>query len=487
MNVLLINAATENVTQKPVIPLGLLSIATCLAGHGHNVRVYDRTVERGGRAKYFKSFKPDVVGVSAITFGSFPDAMKITARARKAGIPVVWGGQLPSLVPDIVLKDSGADFVVIGDGEFALLELLEALAAGSGVEDIPGLAWLSGGEVVFSRAREQADLADFPVIDFSYVDPRKYFVRNVSCKKTLHIYSSKGCPGQCTYCYSPCFCKGTWRARPLGHVIAEMRALSENFGIDGVYFADDLISPNRGYMERFCAALRGSGLGLLWGCNLRADTCTRDELQLMYDAGCRWILFGIESGSPQRQKMIKKNLNLAKTADTFRWCAEIGIQTTATFIVGYPGETVAELRGSIDYVLGLRPDISACGMFGLIPKSELFETLVREGKVEPPQTFDEWNRLKWLDKLGNNLSQVPDIDLKVVVNRFFYGVITSKSGKDKANARLWAKRLVGQALSFLRTANARALKLFFLSGTQFLQIVFYALFFPKILKKYGLR
>jgi len=487
MKVLLINAATDNVTQKPVIPLGLLSIAACLAAHGHTVRVFDRTVERGGRGKYLRSFRPDVVGISAITFGSFPDAMKLTARWQKAGVPVVWGGQLPSLVPDIVLKDSGADYVVIGDGEFALLELLDALAAGSGVEDVAGLAFIAGGKVVFNRAREQAPLDDFPVIDWSYVDPRRYFVRNVSCKKTLHVYSSKGCPGQCTYCYSPCFCKGTWRARSLEHVIAEMRSLSENFGIDGVYFADDLISPNRGYMERFCSAMRSSGLGLLWGCNLRADTCTREELQMMYSAGCRWILFGIESGSPERQKSIKKNLNLAKTAETFRWCGEIGIQTTATFIVGYPCETVEEMRKSIDYVLGLKPDISACGMFGLIPKSELFETLVREGKVEPPKSFADWNRLKWLDKLGQNLSEVPDIDLKVVVNRFFYGVITSKSGKDKANARLWAKRLVGQALSFLRMANARAFKLFFLSGLQFFQIVFYARFFPKILKKYGLR
>ncbi|HOU10290.1 MAG TPA: radical SAM protein [Clostridiales bacterium] len=487
MKVLLVNAATDNVTQKPVIPLGLLSIATCLAEHGHTVRIFDRTVERGGRGKYLRSFAPDIVGISAITFGSFPDAMKLTARWRKAGVPVVWGGQLPSLVPEIVLKDSGADFVVIGDGEFALLELLDALASGNDVKDIAGLAYMSGGRVEFTRVRGQAPLDDFPVIDWSYVDPRKYFVRNVSCARTLHVYSSKGCPGQCTYCYSPCFCKGTWRARPLEHVVAELRALSETAGIDGVYFADDLISPNRGYMERFCAALKNSGLGLLWGCNLRADTCTRDELQMMYDAGCRWILFGIESGTPERQKMIKKNLNLAKTADTFRWCAEIGIQTTATFIVGYPGETVEEMRASIGYVLGLKPDISACGMFGLIPKSELFETLVSEGKVEPPQSFADWNRLKWLDKLGKNLSQVPDIDLKVVVNRFFYGVITSKSGKDGADSRLWAKRLIGQALSFLRMGNARAVKLFFLSAAQFLQIVFYALCYPKILKKYGLR
>jgi len=472
--------------QKTVIPLGLLSIATYLTEKGHTVKIYDRAAEGGGVDKYLDSFYPDVVGISSLTFGSFNDALKLSKTVKKRDIPVVWGGQIPSLVPEIVLKEGTVDCVVIGDGEIAMLKLLDAFSTGKPLSGIEGISYIENGEIFINKQRELADLSLFPVIDWSFVDPRKYFIRNVSCKRTLHVYSSKGCPGQCTYCYSPCFSRGKWRARPLEYIIREIKYLVDNFKLDGIYFADDLISPNKDYLSSFCGAMKASGINFFWGCNMRADTCTMEELQMMYDSGCRWILFGIESGSKERQKSIKKRLDLDKTRITVDWCGEIGILTTTSFIVGYPDETVAELKETVSYMLELNSDVKVTGTYGVIPKSGLYDYLIENKRIEVPQSYKEWEKLKWLDKLGKNFSDVPAIDLKVVVNWFFLMIIMTKSDNNEDKSHFWAKRLIGQTLDFLKSRSIKSMALLTLSGIQFIKILYYSTMFPKIRKKYGL-
>lgn len=169
MKVLLINAGSYYVMQKTVIPLGLLSIATVLKEHGHEVQIYDRTVERGSIKKRLNEFSPDVVGISSLTFGSFRDAIKISKAVKQRNLPVVWGGQIPSLVPEIVLQEESVDCVAIGDGEFVMLELVDAYEHKKPIAAIDGLAYKKNGEVFFTRPREFADLADFPIIDWDFV------------------------------------------------------------------------------------------------------------------------------------------------------------------------------------------------------------------------------------------------------------------------------------------------------------------------------
>ena len=487
MKILLISAGSYYVMQKTVIPLGLLSIATHLKNNGHTVKIVDRSVENIRIEKILNSFEPDIVGISSLTFGSFNDALKVSGLVKEQDIPVVWGGQIPSLVPEIVLKEGCVDCVVMGDGEIAMLELLEAFFCGKPLSEIDGIAYIENGEIKITKPRELADLSLFPIIDWSFVDPSKYFIRNVSCKRTLHIYSSKGCPGQCTYCYSPCFSRGEWRPRPMEYIISEIKYLVENFDLDGIYFADDLISPNRDYLSLFCSSLKASGIEFFWGCNMRADTCTREELQMMYDSGCRWILFGIESGSKERQKLIKKRLDLDKAGITVDWCREIGILTTTSFIVGYPDETVEELKETVSYMLALNSDVKVTGTYGVIPKSGLYDYLIKNNRIEAPQSYSEWKKLKWLDKLGKNFSAVPAIDLKVVVNWFFLMIIRTKSDSKSNNSHFWAKRLAGQTFDLMKRGTVKSFILMALSGMQLIKILFYAVMFPKIRKKYGLK
>ncbi|MEI6577894.1 MAG: radical SAM protein [Eubacteriales bacterium] len=481
MKVLLVNAWSRYVKQAPVIPLGLLSIATYLSKNGYTVKILDRAIDNSSLSKCMMNYKPDFVGVSAMSFRSFKDAIKISKAAKKQSIPVVWGGSTVSLVPEVVLKTGVVDFVAMGEGEVTMLALLEAYTKNSPICDVDGVSFINAGQIVVNKDRELADLADFPVIDFSFVDPARYFVKYIGCEKMLFIYSSKGCVGHCTFCYNPAFSRCKWRPRPPEHYLSEIKYLAENFGLDGVTFADDLLSPNREFLQKFCNDIQQSGIDFVWGCEFRADTCEREDIQLLYDSGCRWIFFGIESGSPERQKFLRKGINLEKAKKTVQYCKEIGIVSSASFMIGMPGETSDELLLTINYMRELNVDFRIASIFGPLPGSEIYRNLVNEGKLNAPETYEDWLKIKWMDSVGYNFSHIPDIELRVVSSYLMLAIFNNK-----AESRIWAQKAISNTLQKLKKISFKSLILFFVSVKEFLGIVFYATMFPKIRKKYGL-
>ncbi len=486
MKILLINAEAFHIKHKAAIPLGLLSIATYLKENGHAVRIFDRTVENTNIEKQLDSFTPDVTGIAAPAFKCFSDAIKISKLIKKRNIPVVWGGPITSLTPEIVLKTGVVDFVVMGEGEITFLELINAVAGKTPLREIDGIAYLENGEIRINKDREFADLAQLPVIDFSFVDPKKYFVENVGCKRMLHIYASKGCVCECTYCYNPFFSKCVWRQRPSNYYLSEIKYLVETCGMDGVCFADDLLSPNNAHLTELCNNIINSGVQFIWGGEFRADMPTRENLQLMYDSGCRWIYFGIESGSADRQKQIKKQLNLRKVKETIAACSEIGIVTSTSFIVSYPDETEEELKETVVYMQSLKADLLIPSFYGPIPKSEIYNELIKSNRFTVPKTYKEWEKMKMMDLFGKNYSKVPDRELKVVSSYFYFLNFLWKYPGDDSKSRVYVKKSFRQVWDLLKRGGPRSLYLVMLAANEFLQVVFYAVMFSRIRKKYGL-
>lgn len=488
MKVLLVNTCSKYVKQKAPLPLGLLSIATCLKENGHSVVIFDRAVEGGSLAKYMRLAQPDVVGLSIPGSMSLDDALKLSKKIKKKGVPVVWGGATASLIPELVLESGLVDYVIMGDGELVFLELLNALATSSPpLSEISGIAYIDNGVAVINEVDTLADLADLPIIDFSFVDPRKYYFKNRNCKKMLHVYASKGCSGVCTYCYNSGYAYGKWRARPAEHYISELKYLIDNYQIDGVYFVDDLLSTNREYLREFCDNLIRNNLGIFWSCNMRADLCEKEDLKRMYDAGCRWIMFGIESGTAEGQKIIKKNLDLNKTKEVMNYLDEIGIFTTVTFITGFHYQTQKDLEATIKYMLELNANVKIAGIYGPFPGSEMYNGLVQNKIIKPFDSFEDWSRNANMQTIGNNLSEVPPLELKVIVNFFLFSIFTNKYELDGEQKHFWIKRLFFQVSDMLKRGNLRSMMLLAVSAKEFLEIVFYATMFPQIRKKYGLK
>ncbi len=484
MKVLLINSSSLYVKQKAAIPLGLLSIATYLTNNGHTVKICDRAIDKCRINKLLTCFSPDIVGISAPA--SFDDAIKVSKAVKKRNIPVVWGGQITSLIPEIILKSGVVDYVVIGEGEITMLALINAINEKISFRDINGLAYIENGKIILNQDREFADLAELPIIDFNFVDPTKYWITNLNYKKMMFVYASKGCPFMCSYCYNSCLSKGVWRVRPPEQYLTEIKHLIEKYGMEGVYFTDDLLFANSEYLKNFCNMIIESGLTFVWSCNARADYCTKEDLQLMHDAGCRWIFFGIESGSEQRQKQLRKRVNLDKAKETIAYCKEIGIITTTSFMLGFVDETEEELKETIEYAKEINSDRKIAFKFKPIPKSELYYDLIKSGELKEPKTLKEIKNFTWMDALFHNYSKVPNKDLKVISSYFYYSLLKNDNKTNNVQNEDWNKVLVGLTLNILCRKTLKSLLLLIVSAKEFFEIIYYAKMFPKVCKKYNL-
>jgi len=269
-------------------------------------------------------------------------------------------------------------------------------------------------------------------------------------------------------------------------VIEELKYLKENHGVDGVYFVDDLLSPTQEHLEKFCQALIDSDLGLYWSCDMRADLMTKEGIDLMYKAGCRWVMFGIESGTKEGQKQICKNLDLDKVREILDYLDEVGIYSTVTFILGFRYQTKGDLNETVEYMKSINAKSYVVGVYGPFPGSDMYGQMVEEGVIAPFETFDDWSRNANMQTIGNNLSELKPRELRVIINYFLFLIFTAKHELNGEKKHYWVGRLAFQIKDMLARGNLRSFLLVLLSAKEFLEIVFYALAFPGIRKKYGL-
>jgi len=487
VKVLLINPKISlDLSRSATCPLGLLSIASFLNAKGHTAVIFDGMVETGSAKKKIRGFNPDVVGISLISPMAGRDALRISRYAKKLNKPVVWGGHFISTFPELALQEGCVDYVVIGEGEITFSELLDALQSGSPAENINGLAYKDGSRVRITGQRAFADLSTFPVIDWSLVKPEKYFQYFFGVKKMIYVYFSKGCPGKCTFCINPTFQRSTHRRRPAEHIIAEIEYLIKHCGIDSVNFADEYWHPGKEEMQRFFDLIEQKQLKFSWGVQTRLGSLDRGDLQKMYNAGCRWILFGIESGCKERNRQIKKGVDLDKAKEIFAACREIGLTTQSSFIIGFPGETEEELKESVRFGLSLNANLCPFSMLFLQPGTEMYNDAVAKGLYKPPETLKAWSKIVWLEKLNVNLSNVPDRELKVIHHYTQWSAFADKGSINNDSYGI-AKKMISDAfIKIFRNGPLYVIPGAIASAKWFFTVLWYAKAYPGIVKKYGL-
>lgn len=487
MNILLICPRPEISTRTDSAPLGILSVATYLKENGHTVKFIDREIYKYDVEKTIAAFCPDIVGIAMMSTKAIPDSLNICRVVRAHNLPVVWGGTLTSLMPELVLKSGLVDFVVIGEGEITMLELVNALEQNTPLHTIDGLAYIENGEIKTNPSRAFADLAALPVIDWTLVNPSKYFRAYFGCKKMIYLYGSKGCPNQCTFCMNKEYHRCTYRKRPVDYVLKEVRYLVEEWGLDGVYFADEFCCINKTQMQDFCDTITNSGIPFVWGCQTRINGFSEDDFKYMYNAGCRWIYFGIESGSKQRLAALKKGIAFDSIVDTVANCHRAGIVAITGFIVGFPDETEDEVRLTINLAKQLPFAMRAFHHFTPVPGSELFYSLQSQGRYSLPATVEDMAKLSPLDEITKNLSAIPAKELNVIRTFFMMSTFLTKKPHETSKPFGFAAKIIREQLhDIARNGGLAAAKSFLSTAKTFLSYLYYYLCFPKIRKKYGL-
>lgn len=488
MRILFVNPSMERYTRQVGFPIGLVSIATYLKANGHTVKIIDRTIKTTNIRKEIELFNPDIVGISVISTKSFGDSEKISLAAKKHGAKVVWGGIFASLDPEFIFNNIDIDFISIGEGEESWLELADTLEKGGNPKNIAGLAYKENGKVVYTPEREFTDLSILPQMDFSLIDVDKYLGPMYGCRKTALLYISKGCYGQCTFCFNSKFHRRCHRERPLEVFFAEVRYLMENHGVDCIYFADELFGKNKNHLRYLCKAFIDSGLGFKWVAQTRAGYFDLEDYKMMKEAGCIAVDFGIETGSPTMLETIKKNIPYEKIKETFELCKEAEIITLANFIIGFPDETEEQLRDTIRMAMDIPATQRTFFFFMPGPGSELYDMLVSSGRYSPPKTFREYTNVQFYYSPKPNFSKIPSKELKAVRAYFLWKGFSRKYFSQTARTYDIAKKDIVDVLKQFKGHDLRfAVQLVLISAYEFLDIFSYAHFCPSVIKKYNLR
>lgn len=490
MKVLFVLPITEKYTGSPAAPLGAISLCTYLNRHGHETWICDRMMNYLDLEKELKDRHPDIVGISTVSSLGFADAAQIAELARAHSAHVVVGGVVASIMPESMLRNGIAELVSIGEGEISWLHIIEYYEGKRKIEDVGSVAYLKNGKMITNRRAPFLDLSELGVLDWSLVPVRKYFENFYGCGNGLHLYASKGCPGSCTFCFNPFFHLCKQRLRPIDDVIAEMKMLHEKYDMQAVYFADECFGTGREWIKEFCDKLRDSGLDIKWGCQTRSDVFGKEDYELMYSVGCRWVFIGIETGSPRMQKAVHKGLDLEAAAKSITAAYETGLNTVTAFIIALPGETTDDLRQTIDFAKKIKTSQYQINYYTPFARSAMYNNLPDFEKLHA-RTFDlkKESESVFLYKLQKNYSEVPTRDLKVVRAYFMWLSFWAKgSAKGSKTKHSFA---VKTATDAIKNLFGHGVKFFFneafASAYQLMSVFFNRYFFPLILKKYNLK
>jgi len=374
-------------------PLGLLYIASVLLEKDHKVELLDAralSLSKKDVEQEIARRKPDVVGISSMTF-NISEAFDIAGIVKNVDkdIKVMIGGAHPTALPTETLEEcKHIDIVVYGEGEETVPELMEAIEGKKKLETIKGIAYRDGGRIIRTPPRpliEDLDIVPFPARDllpwekYQRLTHRTLFSKSAD-KPYTTMMTSRGCPYGCVYCDKSAFGR-KWRARSAENVVAEIEHVVEKYKVGDISFHDDLFTLDRKRVIRICELLLEKGIDISWACDARADTVDEEMLNMMKKAGCMTVCFGVESGNETILKNIQKSESLDEIRNAVKLARKAGLNVSAGFIFGLPGETLETAKATINFAKELNVDIAIFNIATPFPGSPLFKQLEKEGRI----------------------------------------------------------------------------------------------------------
>lgn len=254
-------------------------------------------------------------------------------------------------------------------------------------EDFDGIAEVFKGKV-------DSRLPAYDCVDMSYyLTPNPYCIRGIFIRAT-YVLSSMGCPGHCSFCVASKLREhyGCGYIKTPKELKDEIAYLKKNWQIDGFYLIDDLFTYKRDFVQDFCDYIQP--LFLAWGCSSRITTLCKETIRTMAKAGCRQIDFGVERGSNESLRRVKKGQRVEQIREVFAYCKESKIRTFANFIVNIPGETTKDLRDIKTLIRDIQPTITSINVFRGYLGTELKDQ-------KPKESLERWATI--LTKRSNSI------------------------------------------------------------------------------------
>jgi radical SAM superfamily enzyme YgiQ (UPF0313 family) len=348
--------------------------------------------------EFASKLKPDVIGITLLT-PMVREAYRLATELRSVGAKLLAGGPHASLVPEEPLAN-GFDATVIGEGEPTIAEAVGALVGQVAKESVTGWVYRAeAGRTHRTPPRPPvADLDALPPPAWHLIDPADYGgPSNQLVYSTL--FSSRGCPGKCSYCAGGLFGR-RFRFRSAKSMVEEISSRHERYGTSHFHFMDDSMTANRERALEMCARLQDRALGVTWSMMTRVDFVDEELILAARRAGCVQIDFGIESGHPETLKRIRKPHTVQMVRRAIATTAALGITPVVFFILGFPWDTLESLGDTQRLMQELSPQVAfhpaVASILIPFPGTDIYEEFKSE------YALSEW----WLDE--NRSYDAPD-------------------------------------------------------------------------------
>lgn len=426
-------------------PIGIMQIASWLEKFGHHVALHDclgpyAPPGIGANAEIILATDPEMVGFSATTSG-FMDAvdMALYIRQKRPDIRIVFGNvHVSSLGAPILEKFAEIDFLVIGEGEGAMLDL----ADGKPPADIGNLIWRNpAGNIVVNPRRDRIlDLDDLPFPAYEKLAgfPHAYHLPLFAYEKRYGatMITSRGCPYTCSFCDRTVF-ERLYKTNSAQYTYDHMKYLRDNFGVYHINMYDDLFTAKKQRVMELCDLLIENPLGVQWNCAIRTGHTSDEMLAKLKQAGALMVSMGVESADPGMMERHKAGVTLDAVRDTVRQIHAAGLRAKGLFIFGMPGETPETVKVTSDFILSLDLDEMNMTKFSPLHGAPIWDECV---SGESGDFIEDWRLMNCLNFvfLPKGFSSRDEMDALYNwhVKRFY----DSKAYRHRFAGRLWQHR-----------------------------------------------
>lgn len=384
------------------LPLAVLTVAAPLV-KDYDVSIVDQRISEDWEQDLRSVITDDTlcVGISSMSGTQIKGGLAASQLIREINpdLPIVWGGNHPTLVPDSTARHELVDIVLLGEGEDTFRNLVDTLKRGGDWRKLGNICYFDGDEVIQNGSGTDpsffVEQDEVPALPYNLVDVEQYisgpllFGANV---RSLPYISSMGCPYACTFCCQPVLSNRRWRKQSAETLIERTLELKEKYNLDAIEFHDEEFFVNRKRGTRIAEMIGGQ---YDWYVQTRMDDLINLDLDLLERNGLRVVQPGLETGSPRILEMIKKQETLEDFYEANKKLAATSIKSTYNFMMGYPTESDADLMATVDLAMRLmdeNPNASISGFYVFVPYpgSELFDLAVQDG-FEPPDSLEGWS------------------------------------------------------------------------------------------------
>jgi radical SAM superfamily enzyme YgiQ (UPF0313 family) len=445
MRVLLV--VYDNDSHIHYFPIGIAYIASVLLQEGHDVEIYNQDMHHYPEEHltgHLDKNRFDVVGLGVVGgYYQYAKLLKISKAinaAKNRPAYYIIGGHGPSPEPEYFLKKTGADIVVIGEGEKTIVELLNSISSKKSPDAVKGIAYRDAQGVIVNPRQsliEDVDSIPWPAYGILPVEYYRLYQHPRSDRTdfSMPLLSGRGCTFNCNFCYR--MDKG-YRARSPEAIIEEIKYLQNQYRINYIDFADELLMSSKRRTVELCEAFQRAKLKFKWSCNGRLNYASPDILRLMKDAGCVYCNYGIEAFDDDTLRKMNKSLTTEQITKGIEATLSAGISPGFNIIFGNIGENKCVLDKDVEFLLKYddASELRTIRPVTPYPGSPLYYYAIEKGLLENVEDFYE-NRHVNSDLLSVNFTQMSDeefhrnlMEANIALIENYYRNVFSRTSKE---------------------------------------------------------